>query len=774
MTLSYNSIIGGSGGAISNDFSINVGSSGLTAVPLSTTFPAGSYICTSTLLDATLDIYLVNEDGTSAGYANATTSTTTITASKSFNKVVIYGATNNDTLSFQFKYVFSPQSNSSTDFLAVAPRIISVSDSDLQNQNDTTVVTGFNFANDVQVFFSGSGYSSTAAKSIVRSSSTSLIVTRPDNFPTSSSPYTITVSNPGIPSPTSSNVNMLSNAITAGNAPVWVTSSTLPNFVKSVSYSTTIQATDSSDSGSSIVYSVVSGALPTGITFNTSTATFSGTPTANSGTPYSYTIRATDSGGNYVDRTFTLSQVVPDAPTSVAGTDVGTSRAFNNGAVSVAFTAPSYTGTSPITSYTVTASTGQTASGSSSPIIVTGIATDATPTFTVTATNGSGTSLASSASSAVTVTTVPQAPTIGTATITNSTTVSLSFTAPSNSGGKAITSYTASTSPSLSVSTSSGTASPVSVTGSYAAGQGYTFTLVAVNANGSSASSLASNSVIPLVLPTVSGGSVTSDATYYYRTFTGNGTLSISNASLNMDILTVGGGGGGGQGGSEYIANNPSSGTYFRNRQGAGGGGAGGYDYRNSTYSPGSYSVTIGGGGGSSSNGSSSSFHTITSSGGFAGGGPDGPGGTSGSPGSRSGGSGASAGTTDGSGNFYVDKYTAGGGGGGSASVGSNAYGAGIGGSTATGGAGGSSTTHFGAARAGGGGGGGASGGAGGGGGGAGSGGSAGSSGGTATVNTGSGGGGGCGNGNTGNAPLGGSGGSGIVVVRYLKSAALS
>ena len=88
----------------------------------------------------------------------------------------------------------------------------------------------------------------------------------------------------------------------------------------------------------------------------------------------------------------------PLAPTGVTGTDVGTGRAFNNGAVSVAFSLPALSPAA--TSYTVTASTGQTATGASSPIIVTGIASTATPTFTVTATNAAGTSGASGASGA--------------------------------------------------------------------------------------------------------------------------------------------------------------------------------------------------------------------------------------------------------------------------------------------------------------------------------------------------------------------------------------
>ena len=85
----------------------------------------------------------------------------------------------------------------------------------------------------------------------------------------------------------------------------------------------------------------------------------------------------------------------PLAPTGVSATNVGTGRAYDNGAATISFSLPALSPAA--TSYTVTASTGQTATGSSSPITVTGIASNATPTFTVTATNAAGTSQASSA-----------------------------------------------------------------------------------------------------------------------------------------------------------------------------------------------------------------------------------------------------------------------------------------------------------------------------------------------------------------------------------------
>ena len=44
-------------------------------------------------------------------------------------------------------------------------------------------------------------------------------------------------------------------------------------------------------------------------------------------------------------------------------------------------------------------------------------------------------------------------------------------------------------------------------------------------------------------LSVVTGGTLSSDSTYYYRTFTASGELGVSNSALNCDVVMVAGGG---------------------------------------------------------------------------------------------------------------------------------------------------------------------------------------------------------------------------------------
>lgn len=94
----------------------------------------------------------------------------------------------------------------------------------------------------------------------------------------------------------------------------------------------------------------------------------------------------------------------------------------------------------------------------------------------------------------------PNAPTIGTATLSGASSASVTFTAPSDIGGSAITSYTAVSSPGGFTGTAA--SSPVTVSG-LSGGTAYTFKVFATNSYGPSALSAASNSVT--TLPAIGG-----------------------------------------------------------------------------------------------------------------------------------------------------------------------------------------------------------------------------------------------------------------------------
>lgn len=220
------------------------------------------------------------------------------------------------------------------------------------------------------------------------------------------------------------------------------------------------------------------------------------------------------------------SREVPNAPTIGTATNVGTGRAYNNGAATVTFTAPAFDGGLPITSYTVTSSPGGfTGSGASSPVTVTGLQSNTAYTFTVTATNARGTGAASAASNSITATTVPQAPTVGTPTCatgqayTGSANISVPFTANAT-GGAAISSYTVTSSIS---GTASGASSPISI--SQTVGSTYTYTVTATNANGTSAPSSASSSVLSASVPQAPTiGTATAGASSATVAYTANAT----------------------------------------------------------------------------------------------------------------------------------------------------------------------------------------------------------------------------------------------------------
>ena len=184
---------------------------------------------------------------------------------------------------------------------------------------------------------------------------------------------------------------------------------------------------------------------------------------------------------------------IPGVPT------IGTPTLVSGTAANVVFTAPTYVGKGTI-SYRATASSGQTATGSSSPIQVTGLTAGSTVTFTVTAISSNGIeSVASSSSSSLVMGVAPSTPTIGTASGGDAAaTVTFTQGAAGTAGAAGVT-YRAISSPG-SVAATGVNVSSLTVTG-LTNGTAYTFTVRAESTYGNSTYSAASNSVTPVAPP---------------------------------------------------------------------------------------------------------------------------------------------------------------------------------------------------------------------------------------------------------------------------------
>ncbi|MBB1270818.1 S-layer family protein, partial [Shewanella sp. SR44-3] len=239
-----------------------------------------------------------------------------------------------------------------------------------------------------------------------------------------------------------------------------------------------------SNGGAAITgYTVISN--PDGISaggngFTTSPITVTG---LTNGTAYTFTVTATNAIGTS-SASGVSNSVIPKVNQTITFVNPGAQNF----------------GTSP--TLTATSDSSLTVSFSSSTPAVCTITSSGTLTFVSTGsctidTDQSG-DIATNAATTVTQSftvnpVVPGAPTIGAATAGDGQ-ASVSFTAPTNTGGAAITAYTVTSSPGG--FTASGAGSPLTVTG-LTNGTAYTFSVTATNSSGISTASSASNSTTP-------------------------------------------------------------------------------------------------------------------------------------------------------------------------------------------------------------------------------------------------------------------------------------
>jgi hypothetical protein len=216
----------------------------------------------------------------------------------------------------------------------------------------------------------------------------------------------------------------------------------------------------------------------------TSTATAATVTSLTNGTSYDFRVSAVNALG-----TGPASSTAVATPATVPSAPIIGTATPDDGQAAVTFTAPADNG-STIISYTATSAPGSiTATGSGSPILITGLTNGTSYTFTVTATNAVGTSAASAASNAVVPSTFPDAPTNLQAAGDDGE-VDLSWDAPTDDGGSPITDYdieykATSSGSWLAFADGTSTAITATVTG-LTNGISYDFRVSAANVNGDS------------------------------------------------------------------------------------------------------------------------------------------------------------------------------------------------------------------------------------------------------------------------------------------------
>ena len=239
-----------------------------------------------------------------------------------------------------------------------------------------------------------------------------------------------------------------------------------------------------------------------------------------------------------VTQSFTVTASAPGAPI------IGIAQPANLQAF-IGFSPPSVTGGSPILDYTATCTAGAatfTATGTTSPLNVTGLTNGTTYTCSVTARNVTGSGPASGTATVTPAPIVPPgAPTIGGATPGNTQAV-ISFAPPTATGGSAITSYTAScVTGTLPAVTGTAPSSPITVTG-LTNNSVYSCTVRATNIAGAGLPSAAVSVTpvnVPIVLNSTSNVAPYGAPVTLIASVTGNnqtGTVSFSFGTINGPV----------------------------------------------------------------------------------------------------------------------------------------------------------------------------------------------------------------------------------------------
>ena len=181
------------------------------------------------------------------------------------------------------------------------PTITSINPSTIDNTQTAVQISGTNFQSVpfVDAINSSTG-AITQADSVSYTSSSSISANL--TLTTDGTYYLRVENNDGLA------VRSTTALLTVSDAPTW---NTAAGSLGSLAAGGTASFTVSATSDSTIAYSIVSGALPGGLSLNSSTGAITGTESgATAETTYNFTIRATDAEAQTADRAFSITVTV--------------------------------------------------------------------------------------------------------------------------------------------------------------------------------------------------------------------------------------------------------------------------------------------------------------------------------------------------------------------------------------------------------------------------------------------------------------------------------
>ena len=178
------------------------------------------------------------------------------------------------------------------------PTISSISPTVIENTQTSITITGTNFVNGINVEAIATNGSIIQADTVTFNSATS--VSAAFTISTDAT-YFLRLENPD-----GNAVRSSTALLTVSDAPAWTTAAgSLGSNAAGSAVSYTVAATGATN------FAIQSGALPGGVTLNTTTGVISGTESgATAETTYNFTIRASDAEGQTADRAFSITITV--------------------------------------------------------------------------------------------------------------------------------------------------------------------------------------------------------------------------------------------------------------------------------------------------------------------------------------------------------------------------------------------------------------------------------------------------------------------------------